>query len=57
MGGATLLAVGFCLSVTFQAAQNEIDLFMEQVLERRDENWVQLHEYVLDEREVFQFCQ
>ena len=36
MGGATLLAVGFCLSVTFQAAQNEIDLFMEQVLERRD---------------------
>lgn len=54
MGGATLLAVGFCLSVTFQAAQNEIDLFMEQVLERRDENWVQLHEYVLDEREVFQ---
>ena len=54
MGGATLLAVGLGLSVTLQAAQNEIDTFMEQVLERRDENWVQLHEYVLDEREVFQ---
>lgn len=51
---ATLLAAGFGLSVTFGAAQNEIDTFMEQVLERRDENRVRLHEYVLDEREVFQ---
>ena len=35
------------------AAQNEVDVFMERVLERSDENWVQRQDYVLDEHETF----
>ena len=36
------------------AAQTEIDVFMERVLDRREENWITLRQYVLDEREVFE---
>ena len=36
------------------AAQDEIDAFMERVLEQREQNWITLHEYVLDERETLE---
>jgi hypothetical protein len=31
--------------------EQEIDAFMKQVLDRRDENWKKLQQYILDERE------
>jgi hypothetical protein len=34
------------------AAQNDLDAFMRQVLERRDDNWKRLQQYILDERET-----
>lgn len=34
------------------SAQNDLDAFMKAVLERRDDNWKKLQEYVLDEKEV-----
>jgi hypothetical protein len=33
-------------------AQTDLDAFMADVLERRDENWKKLQQYVLDEREL-----
>ncbi len=45
------LTVGLGAFVLPAHGQHEIDVFMEQVLERRQENWVRLHDYVLDERE------
>jgi hypothetical protein len=33
-------------------AQTDLDAFMKQVLERRDDNWRKLQQYVLDERET-----
>lgn len=33
------------------AAQSDLDVFMQQVMERRDDNWRRLQQYVLDERE------
>jgi len=33
------------------SAQNDLDAFMKAVLERRDDNWQKLREYVLDEKE------
>ena len=33
------------------AAQSDLDAFMQQVLERRDDNWKKLQQYILDERE------
>jgi hypothetical protein len=36
------------------APQTDLDEFMERVLERRDENWKKLHDYVLDETERFE---
>jgi hypothetical protein len=35
------------------AGPNELDAFMARVLERRDEAWRRLHDYVLDETEQF----
>jgi hypothetical protein len=32
-------------------AQTDLDAFMQQVLERRDDNWKKLQQYILDERE------
>src|SRR3982750_4149011 len=32
------------------AAQSDLDAFMRQVMERRDDNWKKLQQYVLDER-------
>jgi hypothetical protein len=34
------------------AAQGDLDAFMRQVLERRDDNWKKLQQYILDERET-----
>jgi hypothetical protein len=33
-------------------AQSDLDAFMKQVIERRDDNWKKLQQYVLDEREA-----
>ncbi len=35
-------------------AQSDLDTFMKAVMERRDENWKKLQQYILDEREVVQ---
>ena len=37
-----------------QSAPTDLDAFMSRVLERRDENWKKLQQYVLEERETFQ---
>ena len=34
------------------SAQADLDAFMRQVMERRDNNWRRLQQYILDEREV-----
>lgn len=34
-------------------AQSDLDAFMRQVMERRDDNWKKLQQYILDEREQF----
>jgi hypothetical protein len=39
---------------TRPAPPTDLDAFMSRVLERRDENWKKLQQYVLEEREVFQ---
>ncbi|RPJ71361.1 MAG: hypothetical protein EHM24_12675 [Acidobacteria bacterium] len=39
---------------TEQAGLNDLDAFMARVLERRDETWRKLHDYILGEREAFQ---
>ncbi len=36
------------------ASTTDLDAFMSRVLERRDDNWKKLQQYVLDERETFQ---
>ena len=33
---------------------NDLDAFMAKVLEKRNENWRTLHDYILSEREVFE---
>jgi hypothetical protein len=37
-----------------QPAPTDLDAFMSRVLERRDDNWKKLQQYVLEERETFQ---
>ena len=36
------------------APLTDLDAFMARVLERRNENWKTLHDYILSERETFQ---
>jgi hypothetical protein len=36
------------------ASLSDLDAFMSRVLERRNENWKTLHDYILSERETFQ---
>ena len=36
------------------APANDLDAFMAKVLERRNDNWRTLHDYILSERETFQ---
>jgi hypothetical protein len=47
-----LVAVGVFAATTASSAQTDLDAFMARVLERRDENWKKLHQYVLEERET-----
>ena len=49
--GAALLAV---LAVLPAAAQTDLDAFMQRVMERRDDNWKKLQQYILDQREVIE---
>jgi len=54
-----LAAVGLVLGLTAAgvpasavvSAQTDLDAFMQQVMERRDDNWKKLQQYILDERE------
>jgi hypothetical protein len=41
-------------ATTPQAQLTDLDTFMARVLERRNENWRTLHDYILSEREEFQ---
>lgn len=50
LAGVSLLAEPG-LSAPPDAAQTDLDAFMADVLDRRDENWKKLQQYVLDERE------
>jgi hypothetical protein len=56
VAGVTLAA---CLAPAGSAQQatspktNDLDAFMARVLERRDENWRKLHDYILSETETF----
>src|SRR5262245_55009267 len=49
-----LTAVGFVLSLGSVFAQTDLDAFMSRVLQRRDDNWKKLQQYVLEERETIQ---
>jgi hypothetical protein len=49
--GAALL---FVLAILPAAAQSDLDAFMQQVMERRDDNWKKLQQYILDQREVIE---
>ncbi len=54
--GVTLAACLVPASSTPQtpaAKANDLDAFMSRVLERRDENWRKLHDYILSETETF----
>jgi hypothetical protein len=44
-------AVGLPEVNAIGAWQSDLDTFMKQVLERRDDNWKKLQQYILDERE------
>src|SRR5204863_4527597 len=35
-------------------AQTDLDAFMQRVMERRDDNWKKLQQYILDQREVIE---
>lgn len=41
-------------TTTTPAPATDLDAFMSRVLERRDDNWKKLQQYVLEERETFQ---
>ena len=49
------LLLGLALSTRPLAAQSDLDAFMQQVMERRDDNWKKLQQYILDEREEIDF--
>jgi len=49
--GALLLVV---LAVVPAVAQTDLDAFMQRVMERRDDNWKKLQQYILDQREVIE---
>jgi hypothetical protein len=50
-GLALLLAGAIALTAPVLSAQTDLDAFMKQVMERRDDNWKKLQQYILDERE------
>jgi hypothetical protein len=49
-----LVALGIVAGMASPSAQSDLDAFMARVLERRDENWKKLQQYILEEREAFQ---
>jgi len=49
-----LVALGIVVGMASLSAQSDLDAFMARVLERRDENWKKLQQYILEEREAFQ---
>lgn len=53
LAGLALLGPGAAASGAGQAADSDLDRFMARVLERRDEAWRRLHDYILSERESF----
>jgi hypothetical protein len=46
-----LATAGMIASAPASPAQSDLDVFMGRVLERRDENWKKLQQYLLEERE------
>jgi hypothetical protein len=51
----TVVAATIAISGQAPAASTtDLDAFMSRVLERRDDNWKKLQQYVLEERETFQ---
>jgi hypothetical protein len=50
-----LVVLSVAVAAVSASAQSDLDAFMSSVLERRDENWKKLQQYVLEERETFQF--
>ena len=48
--GLAALAIAL-VAGTLAGAQSDLDAFMRQVMERRDDNWKKLQQYILDERE------
>ncbi len=46
-----MLVLAFPTRPVARQAPTDLDVFMKQVLERRDDNWKKLREYVLDETE------
>jgi hypothetical protein len=49
-----LTLAGAVLALWPLSAQTDLDAFMSRVLERRDDNWKKLQQYVLEERETIQ---
>jgi hypothetical protein len=49
-----LTGLGLIVITAVASAQTDLDAFMARVLERRDDNWKKLQQYVLEERETFQ---
>jgi len=45
------LVIGLCALVPVNAAQSDLDAFMQKVIVKRDDNWKKFQQYVLDERE------
>ena len=52
--GVLLTITSTLVPVSGQQAPNEIDEFMEKVLERREINWEETQTYLFHEREVIQ---
>jgi hypothetical protein len=52
-GLACLFVLSIGSSIRAQEADTDLDRLMARVLERRNETWKALHDYVLDERERF----
>ena len=56
MKALTAAGVLFILSLShlLAVAQTDLDTFMQRVMDRRDDNWKKLQQYILDEREVIE---
>jgi hypothetical protein len=51
---ALVAGVGLIAAPPAPLPQSDLDAFMRAVLDRRDENWKKLQQYILDEKEVVQ---